>query len=74
MILYQYMDLKYLSSCFENGVYASKLEKVNDPYEALGIEYPSQFRYCRFRKEHPFAGMQYIDTQTAMNYNVRQII
>jgi len=55
-------------------MYLKKRNTVNDPYEGLGIEYPSQFRYCRFRKEQPFAGMQYIDTQTAMNYNVRQII
>ena len=36
MILYQYMDLKYLSSCFENGVYASKLEKSMIHMKALG--------------------------------------
>lgn len=50
MILYQYMDLQYLSSCFENGVYASRLEKVNDPYEGLGIEYPNQYRICCMTK------------------------
>lgn len=50
MILYQYMDLSYLSSCFENGTYASKLERVNDPYEGLGIEYPNQYRICCMTK------------------------
>ena len=50
MILYQYMDLSHLSSCFENGIYASKLERVNDPYEGLGIEYPNQYRICCMTK------------------------
>lgn len=40
------MNLPYLSSCFENGIHASRLERVNDPYEGLGIEYPSQYRIC----------------------------
>ena len=46
MILYKYMKLSYLSSCFENGIHASRLERVNDPYEGLGIEYPDQYRIC----------------------------
>ena len=44
MILYKYTPIKYISSCIENGIYASRLNLVNDPYERRGIRYPNQYR------------------------------
>lgn len=52
MILFQYMKLQCLTSCFENGVYASKLQNVNDPYEGFGISYPDQYRICCMTKSN----------------------
>lgn len=46
MILYKYTSLKYIELCIENGIYASKLEDVNDPYESYRIRYPKQYRIC----------------------------
>ncbi len=42
--LYKYTKAEYLESCLKNGVYASKLEELNDPYEKKGIVDPDQFR------------------------------
>lgn len=42
--LYKYTGIKFISSCIDNGVYASELTYLNDPYESLGIEYPEDYR------------------------------
>ena len=44
MKLYKYTSLEFIPSCVENGVYASNLGNINDPYEGKGISYPSQYR------------------------------
>ena len=43
-MLYKYTGIKYIPSCIENGVYASQLDNINDPYEGKGIRYPEQYR------------------------------
>ena len=42
--LYKYTSVDFIESCLENGVYASKLDQLNDPYEKKGIVDPDQFR------------------------------
>ena len=44
MALFKYTKLEYIQSCVENGVYASQLNNINDPYEGRGIRYPDQYR------------------------------
>ena len=44
MKLYKYTSQEFIPSCVENGVYASNLGNINDPYEGKGISYPSQYR------------------------------
>ncbi len=42
--LYKYTQLEYLEKCLKNGVYASELNHLNDPYERKGILNPDDFR------------------------------
>ena len=42
--LYKYTTSEYIRSCIENGVYASKLDNINDPYEARDVRYQDQYR------------------------------
>lgn len=42
--LYKFTKTKHLKSCIENGVYASDLTILNDPYEYLGICFPDDYR------------------------------
>lgn len=42
--LYKYTSLEYINSCIENGIYASRLENINDPFEVKDIRYKEQFR------------------------------
>ncbi len=42
--LYKYTSLKYLQDALEYGVYAAKLDQVNDPYEGHDIEYMDKYR------------------------------
>lgn len=42
--LYKYTQVKFLQSCLDNGVYASKLDQLNDPYEKKGIVNVDDFR------------------------------
>ncbi len=44
--VYKYTSIKYIESTIKNGVYASVLDDVNDPYECDGILYPDLFRIC----------------------------
>lgn len=44
MALFKYTDIKYIPSCIENGIYASRLDCINDPYEGKGIRYKNQYR------------------------------
>lgn len=44
MGLFKYTGLNYISSCIENGIYASCLDKINDPFEGKGIRYKNDFR------------------------------
>lgn len=44
MTLYKYTSIEYIQSCIENGVFASRLDNINDPFENSGISYPEQFR------------------------------
>ena len=42
--LYKYTSLEYIESCVENGVYASTLSGINDPYEGRNIRYQERYR------------------------------
>lgn len=42
--LFKYTSVQFVQSCIENGVYASRVDQVNDPYEGNGIENPHLFR------------------------------
>ena len=42
--LYKYTALERIPSCIKNGVYASRLNNINDPYEGRGIRYMNQYR------------------------------
>lgn len=42
--LYKYTKIEYIQSIIENGIYASTLDKLNDPYEAEGILYLNRYR------------------------------
>lgn len=44
MTLFKYTRLEYIPSCIENGIYASRLDQINDPYEGHCIRYLDQFR------------------------------
>ena len=44
MTLFKYTPIEFIPSCLENGIYASRLDKINDPYEGRGIRYPDQYR------------------------------
>ena len=42
--IYKYTKIEYIKSCVENGIYASRIDQVNDPYESDGIENPDLYR------------------------------
>lgn len=44
--VYKYTKLKYIKSAFEYGIFASRLEQLNDPYEIFGIKYTNKYRVC----------------------------
>lgn len=44
MALFKYTSLEFIPSCINNGVYASRLDKINDPFEGKGIRYPNLYR------------------------------
>ena len=44
--LFKYTKLDYIKSALYNGVYASVLTDVNDPYEWNGLEYAKDYRIC----------------------------
>lgn len=42
--LFKYTLSEHIQSCVENGVYASRLDNINDPYEARDVRYQEQYR------------------------------
>ena len=42
--LYKYTKLEYVRSMLNNGIFASTIDKMNDPYEYKDIENPQNFR------------------------------
>ncbi len=42
----RFTSLKHLEAAIKYGVFASHLEKVNDPFERVGIDYPEDYRIC----------------------------
>ena len=44
MALFKYTGLQYIPSCIENGIFASRLDNINDPFEGKGIRYPNRYR------------------------------
>ena len=44
--LYKYTSMDFIESCIKNGVYASKIDVVNDPFESAGVKYPHLYRIC----------------------------
>lgn len=44
--LFKYTSMDFIESCILNGVYASRIDEVNDPFESDGIHYPYLFRIC----------------------------
>jgi hypothetical protein len=44
MTLYKYTRQEFIPSSVENGIYASRLDDINDPFEGKGITYPNQYR------------------------------
>ena len=45
-ILYKYTSMDFIESCIKNGIYASKIDAVNDPFESEGVKYPHLYRIC----------------------------
>ena len=41
---YKYTSLNFIESAIKYGAYASRLDRINDPYECEGILYPNDFR------------------------------
>lgn len=52
MILYKYMKLEHLKDALDYGVYASKIDCFNDPYEWDDIRYGDDYRICCLTKAH----------------------
>lgn len=46
MKVYKYTRLEFIESSIENGIYASRLDQVNDPYEEEGIVNCDDYRIC----------------------------
>lgn len=42
--LYKYTRLEFLNSVLLNGIFASSLDRLNDPYECVGIKDKSRYR------------------------------
>ncbi len=42
--LNKFTSVKFIENCVKYGIYASKIDQVNDPYEGVGIENPDLFR------------------------------
>lgn len=49
-IFAKFTKISYLQSAIENGVYASELKNLNDPYEWAGVRYPESYRVCCLSK------------------------
>lgn len=45
-LLFKYTSVRYIQSSLENGIYAGKIEDLNDPYEAKDIRDCSTYRIC----------------------------
>ena len=45
-ILYKYTNMDFIESCINSGIYASKIDAVNDPFESEGVKYPHLYRIC----------------------------
>lgn len=45
-VLYKYTNMDFIESCIINGIYASRIDAVNDPFESFGIKYPHLYRIC----------------------------
>lgn len=50
--LYKYTKSEYLSKCLKFGVYASRLDDLNDPYEKKGIEDVDKYRVACMTKSY----------------------
>ena len=46
MIVTKYTKLIHVSDAIKNGVYACKLDALNDPFEFEGIKNPNNYRVC----------------------------
>lgn len=46
MKLYKYTNIDYAIKALEYGIYAGRLNQLNDPYEGEGILYPESYRIC----------------------------
>lgn len=44
MGLFKYTGLQFIRSCVEDGIFASRLDNINDPFEGKGIRYPNRYR------------------------------
>ena len=53
MGLFKYTELQYIPSCIESGIYASRLDNINDPFEGNGVKYPDHYRVvCLTKSSH----------------------
>lgn len=44
MALFKYTGQQFIPSCIENGIFASRLDNINDPFEGKGIRYHNLYR------------------------------
>lgn len=49
-VLYKYTQLQFINKSLEYGIYASHIDRVNDPFESVGIEYANDYRICCLTK------------------------
>lgn len=49
-ILYKYTKIEYVIDAIRNGIFAAKLDSLNDPYEYEGIRYIDDYRVCCLTK------------------------
>lgn len=50
MELSKFTLMKHIQSSVENGIFASPLDSLNDPYEWDGVRYPENYRVCCMSK------------------------
>ncbi len=43
---FKYTNMDNIESCITKGIYASKIDAVNDPFESEGVKYPHLYRIC----------------------------